>query len=347
MILSIESSCDDSSLAVTSIQDCHLLYHKKISQDSHHSVYGGVVPEIASRMHAIHLPFLLKDVFKHFHPKNFKAIAITSRPGLSVTLIEGLMMAKTLALDLKIPLIDVNHLKGHVYSLFINKKKAIHPLSTLLVSGGHTQILESYSHKDMTLVAESLDDSFGESFDKAARMLSLPYPGGPEIQKLSQEYDRLHPNIPALIPFPIPLKHHKSLAFSFSGLKNALRLQIQKSDLKDGFTKICIAKSFEVAACIHLVQQIQRYFKKSKNEYFSLVGGASANLTLRKMMEDLCKKYNKTLLLADLQFCTDNAAMIGRIAVESYLKGEFCKDILSLQPHPKSLREDFKNSPIA
>ena len=337
MILSIESSCDDSSIALTRIEDCKLLYHKKISQELTHSLYGGVVPEIASRMHANALPLILKDLFMHFDKKDIKAIAITTRPGLSVTLIEGLMMAKTLALELEIPIMGVNHLKGHIYSIFINNPDAILPLSSLLVSGGHTQIIEASSFSSMKLIAQSMDDSFGESFDKVAKMLGLPYPGGPQIEKLAKEYSTKD-LLDSPISLPIPLRNHSGIAFSFSGLKNAIRLEIQKSDPS---MHACIAKSFQSTAIAHLLQQTERYFKHFKSpEYFALVGGASANKALRQSLETLCQKYKKNLLLAPLEFCSDNAAMIGRYARECYLNHQF-DDILSLQCSPKSLENEF------
>ena len=337
MILSIESSCDDSSIALTRIQDCQLLWHKKLSQEFIHSNYGGVVPEIASRLHAKDLPRILKSCFETFDKKNIKAVAITTEPGLSVTLIEGLMMAKTLSLELQIPLIKVNHLKGHIFSLFINQPSFIFPLSVLLVSGGHTQLIQVESFEKMFIVAQSIDDSFGESFDKVAKMLSLPYPGGPEIQKLSQEC-----TLP-LLSLPIPLKNHHNIAFSFSGLKNAIRLQIEKmqQDSHHLFSPSQIAKSFQATACAHISQQTERFFKKFKStKHFAVVGGASANLHLREKLQLLCKKYQKDLLLAPLEFCSDNAAMIGRYAREKYLRNSF-DDPLTLQCNPKSSAQEF------
>ncbi|SQH71537.1 tRNA (adenosine(37)-N6)-threonylcarbamoyltransferase complex transferase subunit TsaD [Helicobacter mustelae] len=335
MILSIESSCDDSSIGITSIEDCELLWHKKISQESIHNLYGGVVPEIASRMHADNLPKLLKDALAAIPKESFKAIAITTEPGLSVTLIEGLMMAKVLSLELKIPLISINHLKGHIFSLFINQKSLIFPLSVLLVSGGHTQIIEARGMEEMEIIASTKDDSFGESFDKVAKMLGLSYPGGPIIQENAREYEG------ELYDFPIPLRNHPGIGFSFSGLKNATRLQIEKEAYpysKNSIQKI--AKSFQAAACKHLLQQLERYFKGSQIQDFAIVGGASANLFLRELVEKLCLKYQKTLHLVPLKFCSDNAAMIGRAAVEKFKRGQFAS-LAHLQCSPKSSADEF------
>ncbi|RDU74397.1 tRNA (adenosine(37)-N6)-threonylcarbamoyltransferase complex transferase subunit TsaD [Helicobacter anseris] len=331
MILSIESSCDDSSIAITQIQDARLLWHCKISQEKEHSSYGGIVPEIASRMHAQDLPQLLEKAKKVFDFKDLKAIAVTTQPGLSVTLIEGLVMAKALSLELQIPLIGINHLKGHIFSLFINKDTTTFPLGVLLVSGGHTQIIEAKDSKNMRIIANTLDDSFGESFDKVAKMLGLPYPGGPIIEQLSHKYQNND-----LYDFPIPLKNYKDIAFSFSGLKNAVRLIIDK-----GADHAKVAKSFQTTACKHLLQQTERYFKRfTTPKYFSIVGGASANIFLREELDKLCKKYNKTLLLTPLEFCSDNAAMIGRYAREKFLQGSF-DEITKLQCSPKSGDGEF------
>ena len=157
-----------------------LIYHKKISQEIEHSLYGGVVPELAARLHIEALPKILIECEQYF--KQLKAIAVTSAPGLSVTLMEGVTMAKALCITLNLPLISVNHLKGHIYSTWIEKKDEL-PCTVLLVSGGHTQIIEVKSLNDMKIVGQTSDDSFGESFDKVSKMLGLGYPGGPVVQK--------------------------------------------------------------------------------------------------------------------------------------------------------------------
>lgn len=333
MILSIESSCDDSSLALTSLQDCKLLFHQKISQEEEHSLHGGVVPELASRLHAQKLPLILKNLkdFLNGDFSSIKAIAITTEPGLSVTLIEGLMMAKTLALSLKLPLIAINHLKGHIYSLFINQKEVIFPLSILLVSGGHTMILEAKNHEEICIIAQSLDDSFGESFDKASKMLGLGYPGGPIIQNLAQQCTK------ELYTLPIPLQN-KDLAFSFSGLKNAFRLEVEKH--AQNLDSFALAHAFQKSACEHLIQKCKLYFKSKQERgekigHFAIVGGASANLYLRNKIQSLCEQFHHPLLLAPLEFCSDNAAMIGRIGIEEYKRKNF-SNIFSLEVSPRN-----------
>jgi len=319
MILSIESSCDDSSIAITEIATKKLLFHKKISQEAEHARYGGVVPELASRLHAVALPEILQETTEYF--PQLKAIAVTNQPGLSVTLLEGIEMAKTLSVLLDIPLIAVHHLKAHIYSLFI-EKEAITPLLVLLISGGHTQIIRMESFEKMEILATSMDDSVGESFDKCAKMMDLGYPGGPIIETLAREgnEDRFD--------FPVPLRNSPLIAFSLSGLKNAVRLQVEKSKLSNDGTvspqdQRDIAASFQKAVKLHLLQKSKKIFSKEKIEDFAIVGGASANLYLRDAYEKLCREYGKKLHTAPLEYCSDNAAMVGRYAIKAYHKGDF------------------------
>lgn len=306
MILSIESSCDDSSIAITEIATKKLIYHKKISQELEHSKYGGVVPELASRLHAQALPAILAECEPWF--PQLKAIAVTNEPGLGVTLIEGVTMAKALSIALGIPILPINHLKGHIYSLFI-EKETVFPITVLLVSGGHTQLIEVKSHNDMQTVATTMDDSYGESFDKVAKMMSLGYPGGPLIEKLSQEGN------PNCFPFTVPLWQSPLIAFSYSGLKNQVRLAIEANDTS---SYPDIAASFQKIATDHLTQKLKKYFKSHPPTRFAIVGGASANLYLRERISDLLRPHKADLLLSELQYCSDNAAMIGRAAVEAY-----------------------------
>ena len=324
LILGIESSCDDSSLALTDIDSLKLVFHKKISQEKDHSIYGGVVPELAARLHATALPKILEEI-KEFLD-DVKAIAVTTHPGLSVTLLEGVSMAKALGIALDVPLISVNHLTGHIYSLFIEKDETM-PMSVLLVSGGHTQIMEAKSFEDIKTVAKTMDDSFGESFDKVAKMLGLPYPGGPHIQELAKDGDRHRYN------YTVPLSQSPKIAFSYSGLKNAVRLSLEnatKDDYKD------IAASFEHTAVMHIVQKLKKYFKKSPPKRFAVVGGASANIYLRKEVEKLLKPYGAKLYLTDLKYTSDNAAMIARAGIEYFKRGVFT-DIKELKTSAKSV----------
>jgi len=317
MILSIESSCDDSSIAITEIKSRKLLYHRKISQEAEHSVYGGVVPELASRLHAIGLPEVLEGALPYI--KQLKAVAVTNQPGLSVTLNEGLMMAKTIASLQKIPLIPVHHLKGHIYSLFI-EEETILPILVLLISGGHTMVIRVESFAHMEILATSIDDSVGESFDKVAKMMGLGYPGGPLIEALAKEGDEDRFNL------PVPMRNSPLIAFSLSGLKNAVRLEVEKLGGHSPMTeqdKADLSASFQKAVKLHLLQKSKKIFAKEPIKNFAIVGGASANLYLRNAYKKLCQEFNKTIHTAPLEYCSDNAAMIGRYSIDAYRHKQF------------------------
>jgi len=241
---------------------------------------------------------------------------VTNQPGLSVTLVEGVAMAQALSISLNLPLIAVNHLHGHIYSLFIEKETHL-PQTILLVSGGHTQVIEAAGFEDFKILASTMDDSFGESFDKVSKMLGLGYPGGPVVEKYSQKGDMDR------FKFTIPLLHSPKIAFSYSGLKNQVRLQIEAlGDLSEQ-DKSDVCASFQKIASAHLINKLKKIFKTRQIKDFAIVGGASANLYLRGEIEKLCEAYGAKLHLSELKFCSDNAAMIGRYAVEAYHKGKF------------------------
>ncbi len=321
MILSIESSCDDSSIAITRIEDSKLLFHKKISQEVDHSKYGGVVPELAARLHAVALPNILQECKEYF--KDLKAVAVTNEPGLSVTLVEGVCMAKALSISLDIPLLPINHLKGHIYSLFIDKAKTSFPMLVLLVSGGHTQLLHVKSFETIEVLATTLDDSFGESFDKVAKMLGLGYPGGPVVEEYALSGDEKK------FDFTVPLLRTPKLAFSYSGLKNQVRLAIK--DNPNSVNDICA--SFQYTATKHLTHKLKKVLKTKSFDNFAIVGGASANKYLRSEIQHICDSHDMMLHVADMKFCSDNAAMIGRCAIEAYNLKRFASlDDININP---------------
>ncbi len=325
MILAIESSCDDSSVAVIKTSDFSLVHYEKISQEEEHAKYGGVVPELAARLHTKALPDIVLSAKPYF--SSLKAIAVTTEPGLSVSLLPGIVAAKSLALALDLPIISINHLIGHIYSLFLDSKVLL-PLGVLLVSGGHTMILDINENGEISVLCSTSDDSFGESFDKCAKMLSLSYPGGPLIQKLALMGDDKAYN------FTIPLKGTKRLEYSFSGLKNQVRLATLDKELNEK-EKAQIAASFERVACEHIIDRLKIIFAEKKWSNFGVVGGASANLRLRKSLENLCQTYNSKLLFAPLKYCSDNAYMIARAALDKYAKSDFC-DGFNVQMKPRS-----------
>ena len=347
VILAIESSCDDSSVAIMKASDFSLIHYEKISQEKEHAKYGGVVPELAARLHTAALPKVILRAKEHFSA--LKAIAVTNEPGLSVSLLPGIVAAKALSTALNLPLISVNHLVGHIYSLFLSEQIKL-PLGVLLVSGGHTMILDISETGVISVLGATSDDSFGESFDKSAKMLGLGYPGGPQIQNLALKGDD------RAYDFSLPLKGTKRLEYSFSGLKNQVRLaclELENSRIPSENSKIYseipseipsqqkanIAASFERVACLHIIDRLKLAFSSQKWARFGVVGGASANLRLRSMLENLCASYDCELLFAPLEYCSDNAVMIARAAVTKYHNKDFCG---SLEMHPRSSLENLK-----
>ncbi len=314
LILGIESSCDDSGIALIDKDTLSCVFEKKISQDSAHSAFGGVVPELASRLHCSALTSILAQC-KEFFPK-LCAVAVTNEPGLSVSLLSGISMAKTLALALNLPLIAINHLKGHIYSLFLNEKLCFN-MGILLVSGGHTMVLSIDNKGFLKILARTTDDSFGESFDKLAKMMNLGYPGGVIIENLAKKAKKKN------IKFSVPMKHSKELNYSFSGLKNQARLELLKHEKLNENLKSEIAYAFENAACEHILDKLEKIFEQEKFKIFGVVGGASANLNLRTRVQNLCETFKCELKLAPLKYCSDNALMIARAAVDSFLKKDF------------------------
>ncbi|HGZ70173.1 MAG TPA: tRNA (adenosine(37)-N6)-threonylcarbamoyltransferase complex transferase subunit TsaD, partial [Nitratifractor sp.] len=242
-----------------------------------------------------------------------------THPGLSVSLHEGVIMAKAVAALLEVPIIGVNHLKGHIYSLFIEKEVQL-PMLVLLLSGGHTQLLMVKEYNDITVLATTIDDSVGEAYDKVAKMLGLGYPGGPIIEKMAKRGDAKR------FTLPIPMQNSALVAFSLSGLKNAVRLQIEaleKSGEMSEQDKCDIAAAFERSVLLHLLQKSKRVFKKVNAKDFAIVGGVSANAYIKSGFEKLCGEFGMKMHEVDLRFTSDNAAMIGRAAVESLRGGDF------------------------
>lgn len=258
-----------------------------------------------------------------------------------MSLLPGIVAAKALATALNLPLISVNHLVGHIYSLFLSEQIKL-PLGVLLVSGGHTMILDISESGVISVLGATSDDSFGESFDKSAKMLGLGYPGGPQIQNLALKGDD------RAYDFSLPLKGTKRLEYSFSGLKNQVRLaclELENSRIPSENSRIPsqqkanIAASFERVACLHIIDRLKLAFSSQKWTRFGVVGGASANLRLRGMLESLCASYDCELLFAPLEYCSDNAAMIARAAVAKYHNKDFCEN---LEMHPRSSLENLK-----
>ena len=319
IILSLETSCDESAAALVSNENgrIELLANEIASQIEEHSRWGGVVPEIASRRHLENLPFLIEQVFlkSKLHIKDIDAVAATVTPGLAGSLLVGSITARTIANLNQIPFLGVHHLEGHLSSIYLAKQHPKPPFLVLLVSGGHTELIKVDIEHKYKRLGRSHDDAAGEAFDKVARLLGLSYPGGPAIQKLAKYGD------PKKFLFPKgrvsnPKGGFYPYDFSFSGLKTAVFRQIDK--LKSENKKLPIediAASFENVVAEVLVERSLRCALDQDLNSLVLVGGVAANKRLRKMMLEKAAEKSINIALAPMEFCTDNAAMIGAAAL--------------------------------
>lgn len=318
-ILAIESSCDDTSAAV--IIDGEVKSNIVANQDVH-KAYGGVVPELASRAHQQHILPVVDQALKKagVTQSQLNAVAFTRGPGLIGSLMVGTSFAKGLALALDIPLITVNHMKAHVLAHFIEEPKPNCPFLCLTVSGGHTQIVRIKSPLEMKVMGETLDDAAGEAFDKTAKVMGLPYPGGPLIDK----YAKL--GNPHAFKFPHP-KAKGAFNFSFSGLKTAvlyfLRDNMKENPkfIEENLNDICASVQYTIVQI--LLKQLEKaadYFKLSE---VAIAGGVSANSYLRQAIQELGERKGWQVYIPQFQYCTDNAGMIAMAAHFQYLEGDF------------------------
>tara|TARA_B100000965_G_scaffold373447_1_gene363911 strand:+ start:306 stop:1376 length:1071 start_codon:yes stop_codon:yes gene_type:complete len=319
IILSLETSCDESAAAIVSNEKgkIELLANEIASQIEEHSRWGGVVPEIASRRHLENLPFLINQVFlkSNLHTKNIDAVAATVTPGLSGSLLVGSITARTIANLNQIPFLGIHHLEGHLSSIYLAKNHPTPPFLVLLVSGGHTELIKVDIDHNYQRLGRSHDDAAGEAFDKVARLLGLSYPGGPAIQKIAKNGD------PKRFQFPKgrvskPEGGFYPYDFSFSGLKTAVFRQIEKLKLENKkLPEEDIAASFENVVAEVLVERSLLCALDQKLNTIVLVGGVAANERLRKMMVEKASGKSINIALAPMEFCTDNAAMIGAAAL--------------------------------
>ena len=330
-ILGIETSCDESSVAVIR-EDKEILFHKTISQTSTHLKYGGVVPEVASRNHLKNLDILLDDLIASgFNLKNLDAIAVTSCPGLIGGLLVGTTYAKALAATLAKPILAINHLAGHAVTIRMTDEVQ-YPFLTLLVSGGNSQFLIVQDVDKYIKLGETVDDALGEAFDKTARMLSLKYPGGPEIEKRAKLGDENKYN------FAKPMWNSNNCDLSFSGLKTDVKRTIDKlSPLQEkNVNDICA--SFQKTITEVLKKKLSIGFEvfKSKTQQvcktFVLSGGVAANKYICEQLDIFCKIHSVKFLVPPKKLCGDNAAMIAWTGIERYKKGLFDKLDFISQP---------------
>jgi len=316
-ILAIESSCDDTSIAII---DNDAILCNLVASQTIHEKYGGVVPEVASRQHLINIVPLLDQALKsaHIDLTSVDAIAFTKGPGLLGSLLVGVNFAKSLALSLNIPLIEVNHMQAHILAHFIDQPVPNFPFLCLTVSGGHTQIVIVKDYLDMELIGQTIDDAAGEAFDKSGKMLGLAYPAGPIIDKLAQ-------NGQAKFTFTEPSV--AGLNFSFSGLKTAVLYFLrdkQKEDphfIKDNLNDICASIQDRIVSI--LINKLIKASKQTGIKEIAIAGGVSANSGLRSALNATAEDQGWSTYIPKVEYCTDNAAMIAKAASFKFLRNEF------------------------
>ena len=320
-ILAIESSCDDTAAAV--LHNRAVLSNVVANQEVHRQ-YGGVVPELAGRDHQKNIVPVVEAALKKAHTDltNINAIAFTRGPGLLGSLLVGASFAKSLAQALNLPLIEVNHMQAHVLVHFIEQKAGQafpeFPFLCLTVSGGHTQLIKVKDHLDFELLGETLDDAVGEAYDKAAKILGLPYPGGPLIDRHAQNGDAAR--------FRFPVSVVPGFDFSFSGIKTAflyfIRQETQKNTdfVRENLADICA--SYQWCLSEMLMKKLRKALDADKFTGLALAGGVSANSLLRNRVQEL-EKEGCRIFIPPVEYCTDNAAMVGIAAYFKYLKKDF------------------------
>ncbi len=328
-ILAIESSCDDTSAAV--LCNDKVLSNEVANQEVHQQ-YGGVVPELASRAHLQNIVPVVAQALKKsgINKEDISAIAFTRGPGLMGSLLVGTSFAKSLSMGLQCPLIEVNHMQAHILAHFIDEGQAKpqFPFLAMTISGGHTQIVQVNSFFDMEVLGETLDDAVGEAFDKTAKILGLPYPGGPLIDRYAQEgnpkaFSFSQPNIP-------------ELNFSFSGLKTAILYFIQKQTgenpnfISENLKDICASVQHTIVTI--LMKKLKKAVKQTGIKQIAIGGGVSANSGIRTALQEMGKQYGWDTFIPKFQYCTDNAAMIGIVGYYKYLESDFTEQGITAQP---------------
>lgn len=316
IILGIESSCDETSISIVK-NGCEEIATTVLTQMDTHALYGGVVPEIASRMHTENITMVLEDVLNKANMKveDVDAIAVTYAPGLLGSLLVGVEFAKTLSLVYDKPLIATHHIAGHIYANNLVEKMEF-PLLALVVSGGHTELVLMEDDYKFKVLGTTYDDAIGECFDKVARVLDLPYPGGPNVEKYAREGNHTY-------DLPIPMNNDE-LNFSYSGLKSAV-INLSHNELQRGneIRKYDLAKSFQDVAIDQLVRKTKLAIEKYDIKRLIVAGGVSANGFLRDELTKLCEEINVDLTIPPMKYCTDNATMIACAAYPQFINKEF------------------------
>ena len=316
LILAIESSCDETSAAVTRGRD--VLSLVIASQIEIHKRFGGVVPEIASRNHVSAIRNTVDEALKQANVSlsDISAVAVTYGAGLLGALLVGVSYAKALAYAMNVPLIKVNHVRGHISANYIADKSLEPPYLCLLASGGHTAIVEVVGYDDVKVIGTTQDDAVGEAFDKVARVLGLPYPGGPEIEKLAKDGK-------PTIDFPKGFHNKNTLDFSYSGLKTSVINYMHTAAQKgEEVNKADVACSFQKSAVGVMTENVEKALLKTGLKTVVIAGGVASNKHLREDMEKVGEKHGVNVIYPPLKLCTDNAAMIGACAYNLIKEGK-------------------------
>lgn len=331
-ILGIESSCDETSISIVK-NGCEEIATTVLTQMDTHAKFGGVVPEIASRMHTENITIVLEDLLSKakMQVSDVDAIAVTYAPGLLGSLLVGVEFAKTLSLVYEKPLIATHHIAGHIYANNLVKKLEF-PLLAVVVSGGHTELVLMEDDYKFKVLGTTKDDAIGESFDKVARVLDLPYPGGPNVEKYASlgnpTYD-----------LPKPMDNDE-LDFSFSGLKSAvINLKHNEEQRGNKIREYDLACSFQTVAFDQIIRKSRLAIERYNIKRVIVAGGVSASANLREEMQKLCAEKNVDLSIPPMKYCTDNATMIACAAYPQFLKHDFSDFSL----HAKSQEYFFKN----
>lgn len=318
-ILAVETSCDETSLAIVK-NGKDVVGMEVYTQMDTHALYGGVVPEIASRMHTEAITLVLDSLLKktNFDLKNIDAVAVTYAPGLMGGLLVGIEFAKTISFVYNKPLIKVNHMVGHIYANNIEDNLEF-PLLAVVVSGGHTELVEMTGDYKFKLLGSTLDDAIGEAYDKVARVMGVPYPGGPNVEKLAKDG-----NIRYDLGKPV---NDDTFNFSYSGLKSAVINLVHNYKQRGEEININdLAASFQFTAVDEICRKVDLALKGNNYKMIILAGGVSANMYLRSEVGKVAEKYDVRLSVPRMLYCTDNAAMIGAAAYPLYMKGQNIAD---------------------
>jgi N6-L-threonylcarbamoyladenine synthase len=310
LLLAIESSCDETAAAIVR-EDRSIASSVVASQHELHEAFGGVVPEIASRAHVRRILPVIQSAMKQADCSfdQLCAVAVTTEPGLVGSLLVGLTAAKTVAASLNLPLVTVNHIEAHIYACGMGRDSSVFPAVGFVVSGGHTNLYDCRSATDHKMIAGTIDDAAGEAFDKVARILGLPYPGGPSIQKAASQGNA------EAYKMPRPMLQKPTLNFSFSGLKTAVLYAARGVPGPDQLQQTPadqvadLAASFQQAVIDVLVRKCQRAIRQLKYDRLGVGGGVAANSEFRSQLSDACRRDGVELLIAPPDLCTDNAAM--------------------------------------